>query len=105
MLEVENSLTCPQCFIRPSGKHFTYFQCGHLLCSSCFASNKPKYLCTCCMKVSLVRYDGLQIPVNYMEQLMLRIEEPKNKISESDVKELLTVYDNTFEKLFKDILK
>ena len=57
------------------------------------------------MKVSLVRYDGLQIPVNYMEQLMLRIEEPKNKISESDVKELLTVYDNTFEKLFKDILK
>lgn len=58
LMEVENAATCPQCFLRPRGKYFTYFQCGHLLCSSCFASNKPKFLCPCCMKVSLVRYDG-----------------------------------------------
>lgn len=51
-------MVCPLCFVKPPGKYFTYFDCGHVLCSTCASLNSPSHNCPSCNTLHFILFTG-----------------------------------------------
>jgi hypothetical protein len=65
--EKESILVCPLCFVKPPGKYFTYFDCGHVLCSHCAAMNSHMHNCPSCNSLHFILYKGVSMSTDLYE--------------------------------------